>query len=209
MLIVPQSVELLWCTPDPLRQIEKAGRTCYRSDDRICDGSAEIFVRNILRRGHLSVIEHGSASFLITTDRGISHQIVRHRLASYSQESTRYCNYSRDRFNGEIGFVKPLGLEEDSPAYTCWKQACETAETSYLELIRLGQSPQVARDVLPTCTKTEFVMTCNFREWLHFLKERESNAAHPKVVKLAQAIRVELSSLVPVVFENDTSVYGD
>lgn len=129
--------------------IEQAGRTCYKSENKITSDSAEKFIRNLLKRGHEAVIEHGSVTLRITCDRGVSHEIVRHRLAAYCQESTRYCNYSKDGFGGEITVIKPSWCSEGDPGWDIWKDACHCAEEAYFDLLTFGQSPQEARSVLP------------------------------------------------------------
>lgn len=200
MQIVQPGAELVWITPGALQIIEAAGRVCYKSEDKADAASAAGFVKKIIGRGHEAVIEHASASFRIVTDRGISHEIVRHRIASYCQESTRYCNYARDRFGGEIAVIEPPGLTDVQRE--AWREACEAAERSYFALLGTGASPQVARSVLPTCLKTELIMTANFREWRHFLKLRAAPAAHPQVVEIAVAIREILIRECPPVFED-------
>lgn len=198
MRIVKPSVTLEWITPDALRVIERAGRTCYKSDDRITETSAATFCAMIAKRGHESVIEHASASARIVCDRGVSHEIVRHRIASYSQESTRYCNYSSGRHGAEIAVIEPPGL--DAQQRCSWAIAMETAEGHYFSMIEDGCSPQIARSVLPTALKTELVMTCNFREWLHFLKLRTAPEAHPQMREVAELVRAVLAAAVPEIF---------
>jgi len=144
------------------------------------------------------MIEHACASFKIVTDRGISHEIVRHRLASYAQESTRYVNYSNAKFGSECSFIEPPGLSEH--ARVDWIIACEEAEVAYFEMLRQDCSPQIARSVLPTCLKTEIVMTCNFREWRHFITLRASKAAHPQIRPLAIEIHRMLNDIAPNIF---------
>ena len=178
MQIVKAGAVLEWITPNPLQVIEAAGRVCYKSEDQIKADSAAEFVEKIIGRGHEAVIEHASASFRIVTDRGITHEIVRHRLASYCQESTRYCNYAGERFGGEISVIMPPMLEVPSYAYSAWRRSCLAAEKAYFEMLELGCPPQIARSVLPTCLKTEIVMTANFREWRHFLRMRVANLSH-------------------------------
>jgi len=199
MKIVKPSVTMLWSTEDPENIIEKAGRTCYKSEKFITETSSRDFSIKMRKNGHEAMIEHAVASMLFITDRGITHEIVRHRLASYAQESTRYCNYSDvDKFNKEISVVEPSGL---SPmARALWLISCQDAEDSYLRLLEMGQSPQTARAVLPTCLKTELVMTANFREWRHFIKLRMSKAAHPDVRPLAKQVLELLFALAPGVF---------
>lgn len=201
MKIISPSVELLYCTPFSAQRIEVAGRTCYKSENLIDEDSADRFVEMITKRGHESVIEHASASFRIVTDRGISHELVRHRLASYSQESTRYCNYSRDKFDQQITVIRPSGFLLGSEAETRWMAACGDAERAYFALLDAGAPPQNARSVLPTCLKTEIVMTANFREWCHFIKLRLSPEAHPDIRPLAYGVYQELRERCGPVFK--------
>jgi len=184
-----------------LRKIEKCGRVCYKSEDRITDESCMKFVKSILNSGHESVIEHFSFSVKFIVDRGVSHEIVRHRIASFSQESTRYCNYSKDGFENECTFIEPFFFKADSAEYEAWKSACEASEREYMTLIKLGRTPQEARSVLPNSLKTELIMTANLREWRHFLKLRTSDASHPQMLEVARPLLAELRERVPVVFE--------
>lgn len=185
-----------------LSLIELAGRTCYKSESKIAEDSAEKFVRNILKRGHEAVIEHGSVTVRFTCDRGVSHEIVRHRLASYCQESTRYCNYSKDGFGGEITVIEPSWCSEGDPAYEVWKKACQRAELAYFDLMSIGCSPQESRSVLPNSLKTEVVMTANMREWRHFLRLRTASAAHPDMREVAKMLLTEMKNRYPVFFED-------
>lgn len=185
-----------------LKRIEKAGRTCYKSEDRITAESAENFVRRLIERGHESVLEHESITVRFVCDRGVSHEIVRHRIASFSQESTRYCNYSNDRFGYEITFIKPCFLPEASVTYRLWKRAMFVAEKKYFGLLNWGCTPQEARTVLPNSTKTEVVMTANLREWRHFLKLRTAKAAHLQMRELTVPLLKELQERIPVVFDD-------
>ena len=178
-----------------LKRIEKAGRTCYKSEDRITAESAEAFVRMLIERGHESVLEHESITVRFVCDRGVSHEIVRHRLASYSQESQRYV-----RYNGDIEFINPR--MPNAKAYAAWQELCERAEETYRELLSYGVQPQQARSVLPNSTKTEIVMTANLREWRHFLKLRTAKAAHPQMRELTVPLLKELQERIPVVFDD-------
>jgi len=196
MRVIKPCAKLVWITPSPEKTIEQIGRTCYKSEDKITEDSAGKFCRMLIRRGHEAMIEHASASFRFITDRGISHEIVRHRIASYAQESTRYCNYSKDKFQG-ITMIRPSGIFEDDRA---WIEACEKAEAEYLNLIQRGAKPEMARSVLPTCLKTEIVMTANLREWRHFIKMRLDSPAHPDVRVLAYQVFKRLNTLAPSVF---------
>lgn len=187
-----------------LKKIELCGRVCYKSEGKIKEGSAEKFVTAIIRNGHESVIEHVSFTVKFIVDRGVSHEMVRHRLASYSQESTRYCNYSKDDFQSEITFIEPYYLVEGSPGWVQWMLAMEAAEKAYFNLLNIGHSPQEARAVLPNSLKTEVMMTANLREWRHFLKVRTSKAAHPQIREVAIPLLHELQRLIPVVFDDIT-----
>lgn len=278
---------------DPIKKIEKCGRVCYKSEDKITEDSAEKFVANIIKRGHEAVLEHASFIFqvsynvyedlrekimfvedrypvkmylrftdsdgyvvsgnvrawrdffcfagvppymndfvesnptlfpefkndspftlkggkwsirqistneLVSTyqrlvhedismrficDRGVTHEIVRHRPASFCQESTRYCNYSNGKFGGEITVIKPCFFKENSTRYLNWFVACESAETAYNAILEDGGTPQEARDVLPNSLKTELIMTAPLMEWCHFFNLRMSPAAHPQMREVA------------------------
>ena len=203
MKIVPPSIRLLHATPDPEKVIEAAGRLCWKSEGRITEDSHIAFIQTlkISERRHESVLEHASAGFIVTTDRGVSDEMVRHRLASYSQTSTRYRSYGLGKFGGEITVVKPADLPEEGPAFEIWKASCLEAEKRYLTMLEAGQKPQTARSVLPTCLMTEIAISANFREWRHFLSLRCTSAAHPDMRIVAYLIRDELVRLAPTVFE--------
>ena len=204
MIIQKPAVEVLSTESyeDMLRRIERIGRVCYKSEDRIEEGSAEKFIRGIIRRGHESVIEHGSITVKFICDRGVTHEIVRHRIASYSQESTRYCNYSQGKHGGEITFIKPLYLAENTAGYDFWKDSCAVAESTYFDMLEFGCSPQEARAVLPNSLKTEVVMTANLREWRHFFRLRTAPAAHPQMREVTIPLLRRMRELVPVVFDD-------
>lgn len=199
MKTVSPSVELLYVTPNAAQLIEAAGRTCYKSEDKITDDSAEKFVGMVSKRGHRSVVEHAYATFRIVTDRGITHEIVRHRIASYSQESSRYCNYSKNKFGRELTLVPPSFKTEAGPAI--WHEAAEASEQYYFRMIEAGEPPEIARGVLLTNQKTEIVMTANFREWQHFLTLRTAPAAHPDMRIVANQIGEILVRECPAVFD--------
>lgn len=204
MKIIEPSVEIL--TPlngiRILKHIEQCGRVCYKSEHKISDDSYIRFIKNIIARGHEAVLEHYSFTVKFICDRGVTHEIVRHRLASYCQESTRYCNYSKDDFGAEITVIKPNYLEENSMAYYTWEQNCEEAESAYFNLLDFGLYPQEARAVLPTCLKTEIVMTANLREWRHFLKLRCYTAAHPQIREISLMLLDQLKREIPIVFDD-------
>ena len=204
MRIIEPSVEFI--TPINgsviLSRIEQCGRVCYKSEDKIKDGSAEAFCRGIIKRGHEAVLEHCSFTVKFTCDRGVSHEIVRHRLAAYCQESTRYCNYSKGEFGSEITVIKPCYLDEGNAAYQAWKAACEATEAAYFSMLDFGCTPQEARAVLPNSLKTEVVMTADIREWRHFFKLRCSAAAHPQMREVATQLLRECQKRIPVLFED-------
>jgi len=187
---------------DLLQRIELAGRTCYKSEDRITDQSARDFVKRIISSGHLSVIEHIFLTIKFIIDRGVSHELVRHRLASYSQESTRYANYSKNKFGNEITVIRPCFWKDTSPEFFEWKKAMEEAEKIYLKLINMGARPEQARSVLPNSLKTEVVMTCNLREMRHVLLLRSSNAAHPQIREVMRPLLKDLHERIPVIFDD-------
>lgn len=186
--------------------IERAGRTCYKSESNISDGSAEKFISNILKRGHESVLEHEKITVRIICDRGVTHEIVRHRIASYSQESTRYCNYSKDRFGSELTFIKPCFWNNDSEnereCFEIWKESMANVEKNYNKLIKLGAKPEEARSILPNSLKTEIVVTMNLREWRHFFRLRTDVAAHPQIRQIAGAILAEFREKLPIFFSD-------
>ena len=204
MKIIKPSVEILddLNLEEILKKLELCGRVCYKSEDKITPESAIKFISNIIKRGHESVLEHVSFSVRFICDRGVTHEIVRHRIASYSQESTRYCNYSKGQFNGEITVIEPCFLVPGTEGYDMWYRACQMAEQYYFSMLDWGCSPQEARAVLPNSLKTEIVMTANVREWRHFLKLRTSPAAHPQMREVANMLLMELNFLLPSLFDD-------
>lgn len=187
-----------------LKNIERYGRTCYKSEDKITENSAANFVKMILKSGHESVIEHEKITVRVFCDRGVSHEIVRHRIGSYSQESTRYCNYSPTGKVGVMQLIEPFFFlgDENQEKYFVWKEAMEQSEKAYNKLIELGATPQEARSVLPNSLKVEIVVTYNLREWRHFLKERTSKRAHPQIREIAFPILKKFQELIPVIFDD-------
>lgn len=185
-----------------LERLEQCGRVCYKSEDKISEGSAAKFVASVIKRGHEAVLEHCSFTVKFVCDRGVSHEIVRHRVASYCQESTRYCNYSKEGFGSEITVIQPLFLDEASAGYVVWEASCLQAEKAYFELLDWGCSAQEARAVLPNSLKTEVVMTANIREWRHFFKLRCSPAAHPQMREVACMLLSMCKERMPVLFDD-------
>jgi len=208
MELVKASATILQITSNPLELIELSGRCCYKSEDKITPDSAQKFAKMLLNLGHESVIEHAVATVKFVCDRGVTHEIVRHRIASYSQESTRYCNY------GKLGvkFVIPswcdnieagiFNFPDKDVAENQWLSAMLDAEARYLSLLELGWTPQQARSVLPNSLKTEIIMTCNLREWIHFFKLRTSKKAHPDMWAITRPLLEKFKKAIPVIFDD-------
>ena len=204
---------------EELQRIEIAGRTCYKSEDKISpDGeSAKRFVKMIIDNGHEAMLEHSSLSVKFICSRGVSHEIVRHRLFSFAQESTRYCNYSKGKFGGECTFIVPPDQDwsvntdeyedeydesETDSAKIVWYASLKIIEDDYMCLLKEGWKPEQARDVLPNALKTEIVVTGNYREWRHFFKLRTDAAAHPHIRALAMETLEDVKLRIPVVFDD-------
>lgn len=202
MKIINQRFEIL--TPldgyKILKHLELCGRVCYKSEKDITSKSCVEFVKRIIQKRHESVLEHYSFSVRFITNRAIANEIVRHRIASFSQESTRYCNYSSDKFDNEITVIEP-GLIEMTQ-HEEWQFCCNKAESQYFQLLHLGATPQLARGVLPLDLKTELIMTANLREWRHFLKLRTAPDAHPQMRELIIPLLNQLKQYIPVVFDD-------
>lgn len=226
MNLVKPSIQSIWKTPNALKIIEWSGRTCYKSEDKLKPGSEEKFVRMIIKNGHHAMLEHASASYRVICDRGVTHEIVRHRLFSYAQESTRYCNYK-----GGVTYILPpwiripgkmlaweldvfddrLCFEDEghgssipfAPEIISWFKLLQSAEATYIRLLSIGWTPQQARSVLPNALKTEIVITGNLREWRHFFKLRCSPKAHPQMQEIANMILKDIRERIPVVFDED------
>lgn len=188
-----------------LEKIEQVARTCYKSEGKIQEGSAAKMVASLIKSGHEAMLEHASVTVKFVVDRGISHELVRHRLASFAQESTRYCNYSKDDFGSEITFIIPEYLEYKSEGWNIWKESMKQAEDAYFKMLDFGLSPQQARAVLPNSLKTEVVMTANLREWRHFFKLRAlgtTGKPHPQMLEVAVPLLEDMKNLIPVVFDD-------
>lgn len=216
MKIVPPSYEIISDIDGDkiLKTLETVGRTCYKSEDKTTDDSCYGFVQRILDRGHEAVIEHYNITVRLTNDRGVSHEEVRHRIASYAQESTRYCNYNKDKFGSEVTYIDIRGGMELDPKvskldaavqsqiYDEWVEACLDAEKHYNKMISLGATPQIARSVLNNSTKTEICITMNIREWRHFFKLRTAPSAHPQIREIAIPLLNEFKKKIPVIFDD-------
>lgn len=209
MKIVKPGFEIL--TPishggiDELKYIEHIARTCYKSEDKIAvDGSsARKLVANLIKNGHMAMLEHSLLSIKFICDRGVSHELVRHRIMSFAQESTRYCNYSKGKF-GEIVVIDPFWIKNQY-VYDLWYDTCTKAERTYMELLSIGWTPQQARIVLPNSLKTEIVMTGNYREWRHFFELRacdKHGVAHPQMHEVAVPALRAVQKCIPVIFDD-------
>jgi thymidylate synthase (FAD) len=183
--------------------IELAGRTAYKSEDKITTDSYDKFIRSIIKRGHEAVVEFGSMAVKFVTDRGVSHEIVRHRMCSFLQESTRYCNYGMEKFGSEITVIKPSAWDDWNESMRIdWQDSIRVAEVRYLNLLRIGATPQQARSVLPNSLKTEIVVRANFREWRHIFRLRAiSKAAHPDMRSLMIPLYSQCCEFLPCVFD--------
>lgn len=202
MQVVEQSA-IIEIYQDPLSMVKKLeliGRTCYASQDKITETSYKTFLHNVIKRGHLSVIEHAYATAHFITDRGIANEIVRHRIASFCQQSTRYVKYDN------ISIIKPSGILYGTKEWNTWMRSVIAAESHYQALIENGVAPQVARSVLPTCTATELYMTANLREWRHFIELRSAQGAHPDIISLSNSVLKQLS-VIPVIFDDLVEKY--
>ncbi|MEG1563855.1 MAG: FAD-dependent thymidylate synthase [Bacteroides sp.] len=205
MKIIKPSVEIMTRIDgmEILKHIERCGRTCYKSEDKITNDSCVKFAQQIIKRGHEAVIEHYNITVKFICDRGVSHELVRHRIASFAQESTRYCQYGNNKFGGEITVIKPCYFEENSDSYILWKKAMGEAEANYLKLVNsYHATAQEARSVLPNSLKTEIVMTANLKEWRAVLKLRTSPAAHPQMVEIMDMLLKEFKEIIPIIFDD-------
>jgi thymidylate synthase (FAD) len=211
MRILEPSVRLLWVTPRVLRTLERVARICYRSEDLIGPGTDEKLIRRLIAAKHEAMLEHASLSVLITCDRGITHELVRHRIASFAQESTRYVNYAPTGRGRGVKVVLPSIPELAAPdplirgarlkALAILRQHAYQSEEAYNALLAVGCKPQTARWVLPTGTASMIAVTANFREWRHFLSLRDSVSAHPDMVIIAKKIRGIIASRWPILLE--------
>jgi thymidylate synthase (FAD) len=207
MILVKPSFEILSIMAEghELSLIETAGRVCYKSEDKITPTSSQQFCQRLTKLGHESVIEHSAMTVKFIVDRGVSHELVRHRLCAFSQESTRYCDY-----RGGVTFIIPPWCEEVDittpcdPTYVDWFLAMEYAEQTYIALLRNNWTPQQARSVLPNSLKTEIVVTTNFREWRHIFKLRTSKASHPQMREIMIPLLTEVKRRIPVIFDSVT-----
>ena len=206
MKIVEPSFEILYPVTHvewvrEFEMIEFAGRTAYKSEEHITKGSYVKFIEGLINRNHMAVLEFGNMIVKFVTDRGISHELVRHRLCSFVQESTRYCNYNQDKFGNEISFIKPSNLDKtDVPTNTdqVWEARMQQLEDDYLNMLKWGLAPQTVRAMLPTCVKTEIIIKANFREWIHIFNLRvlgKTGKPHPDMMRLMTPLYHHLNQI--------------
>lgn len=205
MRIIEPGYEIVYLDPEKdIQCIERAARLCYKSEAAIKDGSAEKIIKLLIDKGHEAMLEHSRMTVIFRVDRGVSHEMVRHRIASFAQESTRYCNYSKDQFGNEITVVRPSYLfgDNSSASFNSWSRAMVEAENRYFEMLNQGHSPQNARAVLPNSLKTEIMVTANYREWRQIFRLRTAPDAHPDMRGIMKALLDYVKVQVPVVFDD-------
>ena len=194
-----------------LQAIELAARSCYKSEAAITeDGeSAKKLIRCLIESGHEAMLEHSFLSVRFTVDRGVTHELVRHRLCSFAQESTRYCNYSGEKFGHDVRFVIPYFFKDKPDAFGIWADACVRAEQAYFDLLDGDATPQEARTVLPNSTVADIVVTANFREWRHILRLRTAKDAHPQMREVMCPLGMELQRRIPVIFDDCVTAWRE
>lgn len=180
-----------------LKRLEMYGRLSHKSEDRASEGSAPIFIKKILEWEHESILEHENVTVRFICDRGVTHELVRHRLAAYTQESTRYCNYGH-----KIQFIEPIFFKPEEEKYSLWLKGVQEAAENYSSLLEKGATPEQARSLLPNSLKTEIIMTTNLREWRHVLKMRTAATAHPQIREIMVPLLLEFQRLIPVIFDD-------
>jgi len=185
-----------------MKNLEIACRTCYRSEDKITDESYKTLLRNCINRGHESILEHEKITIRMVCDIGVYKDLTRHRHASFSIESTRYCNYGKDKFDNEIKFIEPVNIEKDTEIYNEWKKSCEQIEEHYIKMVNLGATPDQMRMILPHSTAAAVTMTANKREWKHILSLRCTRHAHPAVEQVMIPLLLHFKENMPEIFEN-------
>ena len=207
MKIINSNFEIITTTDETnynnvIKHIEYIARHCYKSESSIAHDTGEVFIRRLIKNGHEAMIEHHVETVKFIIDRGIANELVRHRIASFAQESTRYCRYTDDKFGNQITVVDPSAHFKNIGSYDIWKEAMKKAEETYNLLISMGESPQMARSVLPTSLKTELVVTANLREWRTIFKLRGAQAAHPQMREVIIPLIQDFKSNLPVFFED-------
>jgi len=185
-----------------LKWLELCARNCYKSEDGVDDDKTEVFLKKrILDTGHHAMLEHHMISVRFIVDRGVTHEIVRHRLASYAQESTRYCNYSKLKFDQQITVVDIRPYCKTGKGREIWMDLQQASEKAYFAMLEAGEKPQIARSCLTNSLKAEIIMSANVREWMHFFKMRASKYAHPQMREVACPLLREFRTKIPVIYD--------
>lgn len=185
-----------------MKRIERACRTCYRSEGSIDDESYKRLIKNCINRGHESVLEHEKVTIRMICDIGVYKDLTRHRFGSFSIESTRYCNYGKDKFENEIKFIEPVNIDKTSELYKDWYRTVDFIEQEYVRMSRMGATPDQMRMILPHSTAAEVTMTANIREWRHILKLRASKMAHPAIQQLMIPLLLHFKTIMPELFSD-------
>ena len=185
-----------------MKNLERACRTCYRSEDKITEESYKTLLKNCINRGHESILEHEKVTIRMICDIGVYKDLTRHRIASFSIESTRYCNYGKDKFDNQIKFIKPVNIDEGTPLFEEWKKSCEEIERHYINMAKLGATPDQMRMILPHSTAALVTMTANIREWKHILELRCTSHAHPAVEQVMIPLLLKFKENMPEIFED-------
>lgn len=185
-----------------MKNLERACRTCYRSEGKITEESYKTLLKNCINRGHESILEHEKVTIRMVCDIGVYKDLTRHRIASFSIESTRYCNYGKDKFDNEIKFIKPVNMEEGTELYNRWYSTCKTIEENYIEMSKLEATPDQLRMLLPHSTAAEVTMTANIREWKHIFSLRCTKHTHPAVEQLMIPLLLKFKKEMPEIFGN-------
>lgn len=185
-----------------MKNIERACRTCYRSEDKITEDSYKNLIKNCVNRGHESVLEHEKVTVRLTCDIGVYKDLTRHRIASFSIESTRYCNYGKDKWDNQIKFIKPCNIEGDSELYSNWVGTMDFIEKEYIAMSKNGATPDQMRMILPHSTAAEVTMTANIREWKHIFELRCSKRVHPSVQQIMIPLLLYFKEKMPEIYES-------
>lgn len=184
-----------------MKNIERACRTCYRSEGLITEDSYKKLLKNCINRGHESVLEHEKITVRMCVDIGVYKDLTRHRFGSFSIESTRYCNYGKDKFDNEIKFIQPCNIDEDTDLYAFWQHAMERIELNYIHMSNNGATPDQMRMILPHSTAAEVTMTANIREWRHILDLRTKKMTHPSIRQVLIPLLLKFKAEMPELFE--------
>ena len=184
-----------------MKRIERACRTCYRSEEKIGEDTYKNLIKNCITRGHESVLEHEKVTVRIYSDIGSYKDLTRHRFGSFSVESTRYCSYDKDKYGNEISIMNPIYIE-DKEIYEVWKKTMEEMEKGYIKMKELGATTDMVREVLPHSTAAEYTMTANIREWKHLLSLRTTKHVHPSIRQVLIPLLRLFKQEMPEIFDD-------